>query len=371
MALEHVFEAFVDDAAQRLVQSVQHIDRRGVMVDARRALPVLDDHRQIQVPVGHFGGPRSEFGKGPLGKADRRQARRARQALLRAAVHDVRAPGIHRHGDPAQAGHGIDQVQRVASPHQPADFRHGIAHAGRRFGVDHGDQVVFPLRQPVAHGLGNHGRAPREFQRIDLGPQPSRHIGHPLSKHPVAQNQDAVAALEQIHKTGFHARRAGAADGQRQRIAGPHDLTQQRLDVFHDRQETRIQMADRRPRQRLVHLGRHARRAGPHQQHVRQFVKTIGRRCHRHHSLRQKSGKVAKSKVQEWKSPRILGARRLGSVVPPPRLPTFRLCDSSTFRLCFAVGYTDRRGGWLDGARRSGSRSQNGGRFRCILLDKA
>lgn len=53
-------EPFFQCNVQSFIQRVEHVDRRGVMVDAILA-PVVSKHRDIQIPTLNFGLPRIQL----------------------------------------------------------------------------------------------------------------------------------------------------------------------------------------------------------------------------------------------------------------------------------------------------------------------
>ncbi len=85
-------EAFVEHGAEAGVERHDHRDRSSVVIGAcARAGDVGGDHVEVEVPRRWF---RENPIDSPIRHRERRQPRRAGEALLRAAVDHVGAPGV-------------------------------------------------------------------------------------------------------------------------------------------------------------------------------------------------------------------------------------------------------------------------------------
>src|SRR5437870_12964540 len=126
--------------------------------------PVALEEGQVEVPALDRGLPPLERLDGARAERQRREARRARQALLRAAVGRVDAPAADLHRHAAERGHAVGEEERAVVVRQSYRVLEGLPRAGRRLGMDERDQ----LRPPAAlegrlHLLGTYHPAPRRL----------------------------------------------------------------------------------------------------------------------------------------------------------------------------------------------------------------
>ena len=163
-----VLQSFFEHDAQRFVQGIVHRDRRGVMVDPLAA-PVFLDHRQIEIPALHFGLAVANHFDGPFVERHRRQARRAAETFLRAAVAGIDAQLVDPHRRAAERSDGVDQ-QQTRRFHEPslAISSSGCKHAGRSLRVHHRGEFILLLRQRGSEFLRVERRAPLRFDGVDL-----------------------------------------------------------------------------------------------------------------------------------------------------------------------------------------------------------
>jgi hypothetical protein len=117
-----------------------------------------------------------------------RQTRRARQALLSAAVECVDAPLVELDRHSAQAGDAVDQEERPGRLDDSADLLDRIGDAGRGLRVYHGDQTIIGPGQLVLDGGHVHRGAPVEIERRHLRSLALGHFGHARAEVTVDQN---------------------------------------------------------------------------------------------------------------------------------------------------------------------------------------
>ena len=101
--------------------------------------------------------------------------------------------------------------------------------------------------------------APGRFEGMDRGAATLHHVLHPGAEDAVDADDDLVARLDQVGGDAFHARHAGAADGEGERVLRAEDLAQQLAGLVHDGDILRIKVADGRRGQGAQHaLGNRA-----------------------------------------------------------------------------------------------------------------
>ena len=118
VALPARLEPLLVDDPQRLAQRVDHVDRRGVVVGARRRRRASPSSRARATGRSTTSAPgvdaRAELRDRALAGGERRQPRRAVQALLRPAERGVDAGLVEEQRLAAQRRHAVDEQQRVA-----------------------------------------------------------------------------------------------------------------------------------------------------------------------------------------------------------------------------------------------------------------
>ena len=107
---------------------------------------------------------------------------------------------------------------------------------------------------------------PRRFDAHDLRAAPARNLAHALAEHAVHADDHGVAGLDEIDEARLHAGRTGAAHRQRQRVRRAERGAQPVGDLVEHDEEVGIQVPEHGPLERLHHLGKRVRRAGPEQQ---------------------------------------------------------------------------------------------------------
>ena len=120
----------------------------------------------------------------------------------------------------------------------------------------------------IEQALRIDGAAPRRVDPHDFGTAAARNIAHALAEHAVDADDRGVAGFEEVDEAGLHAGRAGAADGQRERVARPERDAQAVGDLVEHDEEIRVEVAEHRPLERFHHLGVRVRRPRPEQQSV-------------------------------------------------------------------------------------------------------
>src|ERR1035438_2026956 len=241
-------EAFLDNDQERLVQRIGHVDGRGVMVEAATAATdvILAQHRHIEIPGLHLGLARIHAGQRAFAEADGRQAGRAAQALLGAAIDGVDTPVIHAYLMPAETGHHVHYEQRIMFVDNISEAGERLMSASAGLGMDDAQQPG--LRVAVERGADlceGEDVAPRCFDDMDLGAATIHHVLHPGAEDAVDADDDFIARLDQVAGDAFHAGHAGAANGEGERVFGAEDLAQQFAGLVHDGDILGVKVADR------------------------------------------------------------------------------------------------------------------------------
>ena len=161
---------------------------------------------------------RVEARQRPLAERHGRQPRRAREALLRAAVRHVDLPVIDPEVHAAERGDAVHQQQRVRRPR-----RRPISSSGCRTPVEVSACTTATSfgrvsRMAAATASGSMMRPHAASTRRTSAPQreATSHIRSP--KTPFTPMTTAVPRLQQVDEGGFHPRAARAGD--RERSAG-------------------------------------------------------------------------------------------------------------------------------------------------------
>ena len=105
--------------------------------------------------------------------------------------------------------------------------------------------------------------APGRFQGMDLGAAAFHHVLHPGPEDAIDADDDFIARLDQVASDAFHARHAGAAHWESERILRAEDLAQEFAGFVHDGDILRIKVADRGRGQGAQHTLRNRAWAGP------------------------------------------------------------------------------------------------------------
>ena len=93
-------------------------------------------------------------------------------------------------------------------------------------------------------------------------------VAHALAEHAVHADDHDVAGIDEVHEGGFHARRAGAADRQRQFVLGAEHRAQAIAGLVEQREEVGVEMPEERTGERLGDLGIRVARSGTHEHAV-------------------------------------------------------------------------------------------------------
>ena len=116
------FQPFLLRQPQRLAQRVVHINRRGVVIHARRA-PIIGQQVQVKIPVSDLAFPPLESLQRTRADGQGCQSGRRAERLLAAAVDDVQRVAVDADRDAAQRCHGVHQQQAAVAVH---DFSHAV-----------------------------------------------------------------------------------------------------------------------------------------------------------------------------------------------------------------------------------------------------
>ena len=192
------------------------------------------------------------------------EPRRHAEALLRAAVGDVDTPAVDVDGDAAERRDAVDQQERVALA--GAERLDVVAHAGRRLRVHDGDDLRRGVRG--RESLWIDGLAPLGLDSHYASPATGDDIAHALAEHAVDADHDDVAGADDVDERRLHARRAGAADRQGERVGGAEHGAQPVARLVEQREEVGIEVPEQRARERLGDLWVRIAGAGTHEHAV-------------------------------------------------------------------------------------------------------
>src|SRR6266568_1391916 len=118
-------QAFLQHEPQAFTQSIDHGDRRGVVVSVLLA-PVLLHGRHVEVPALALRLAAVDHVNGSVAERDWGEARRAAEAFLRATVDRVDLPLIDFQRRAAERGDGVNQQQRVELVAKRAELINGL-----------------------------------------------------------------------------------------------------------------------------------------------------------------------------------------------------------------------------------------------------
>jgi hypothetical protein len=90
------------------------------------------------------------------------------------------------------------------------------------------------LRQRGGNLFEGEDVTPGRFDRMDRGAAPFHHVFHPSAEDPIDADDDFITRLDEIGRNAFHARHAGAADGEGERVLCAEDLAEQLARLVHD-----------------------------------------------------------------------------------------------------------------------------------------
>ena len=108
-------------------------------------------------------------------------------------------------------------------------------------------------------------RAPCVFDNHRFAATANDVFFHAATKDAINANQNLIAGLDQIGKTGFHTGRAGRGYRKGQRVFGLISIAQQGFNLVHQLDKLRVQMADNRARHGTKHARVNIGRPGAHQ----------------------------------------------------------------------------------------------------------
>ena len=114
--------------------------------------------------------------------------------------------------------------------------------------------------------------APGFFEARHLGALTLAHLGQAVGEVTVGEHRYLGSAFDEVHDGGFHARRAGARDGDGAFVLGAENVAQQVGGVLQDAEEIRVRVADDRRGQRRIDTRVDHARAGAQKDAVRWLV---------------------------------------------------------------------------------------------------
>ena len=98
----------------------------------------------------------------------------------------------------------------------------------------------------AAIGFEGEDVAPGDFDGMDRGAAAFHHLFHPCAEEAVDADEDFVARLDQIGGQALHARHAGAAEREGERVLGAEHLPQQFAGLVQDGEILRVEVAEGR-----------------------------------------------------------------------------------------------------------------------------
>jgi hypothetical protein len=201
-----VLEPFLLEHHQRLVQTVERVHRRGVVIHARAfAAPVRHDEVQIEKPALHGRVALADRLHRARTHRHRRNPGWTRQTFLRAGIHRVGTPCIDFERNAPERGHRIDDRQAVVLSGNPAQRLRVGSRAGRGFGVHERDDFrVLVLRERLIELVWIDRRSPRILHQHRFAADPTHVFLHAPAEHAVHADDHLVARLDQVHEARFH-----------------------------------------------------------------------------------------------------------------------------------------------------------------------
>ncbi len=232
---------------QGLVQRVQRVDRRRVVVGAPALAfhPVTHDQVEVEEPAGDLGPAPADAFDCPLADADRRESGGTGEALLATRIDRVHAPFIDVERDAAERRDRVHDADAVVPARQLAEGLHVGAGAGGGLRMHEGEQAGIGVglqrrldlvrADRLSPGVLDDHRDPAEAFHVLL---------HTSAEYAIDAHNDLVARLHQVREAGLHARGSGGRDRERERVSGLERVLEKLLHLFHHADEGGIQMSD-------------------------------------------------------------------------------------------------------------------------------
>ena len=120
----------------------------------------------------------------------------------------------------------------------------------------------------IDHPLRIDGLAPLLLDAHDLAPAARRDVAHALAEHAVDADDHDVARIDEVHERGFHARRPGTADRQRQFVLGAEHRAQAITRLVEQHEEVGVEVPEQRTGEGLSDFGIGIAGAGTHEHAV-------------------------------------------------------------------------------------------------------
>ena len=216
MAREARRETLLRDRAQRRAQAIDHRRRRRVVVDARGA-PVARELAEIQVIAAHRAPAPAERVFGARVVRDRRQTRRAAQALLGPAHRHVHVPGVERDFGAAQGDHDVGDEQGIIRACEAAEIRQRLQDAGGRLTVHDGEHLRGRLGKRGLDRDRVERLAPLRPDDDGVGVAAPREILEQEAETTALADHHAIPRLQQRHHRRLEPRAPAAGDRERAR----------------------------------------------------------------------------------------------------------------------------------------------------------
>ncbi len=260
VAGEDVLGALEAHQPDALVDLVDHGDgRRPRRLTGRVAVAM---GTQVEVDPRHGRG--LHRGPGALRGRDHGQTRRGHEGLLRAGHDDVDAPRVHLERDGAQAGHAVDEDERLGTllPDRRRQLGDRVHDAGRRLvvgqqhGLDGRDRT-----EAFADLVRRRGIPPLGIELGHVRPVGRGDLGEPVTERADRDAEHAVAGRQRVDDRGLEAAGARARD-HRDVAGGPEVRLHAVEDPAEHRGELRAAVVDHLVCARFADGRRQGGRAG-------------------------------------------------------------------------------------------------------------
>jgi len=188
---------------------------------------------------------------------------------LRTAISDVDARRVHIDRHAAQRSYAIGDHNRSNGVRGSGDRLGILQRSGGRFRVNEGHRLRALLFEECG-GLGFAERlAPGFIAAHDLRAVTAAHFGNALAEEAGNEDGEFHARSGEVGNRGFHARAAGAGDGNGERIRGAEQHPQIAARFLHRFEKEGVQITDHGLGHGLIDARFHLRGSGSEQQAAR------------------------------------------------------------------------------------------------------
>src|ERR1035438_6653523 len=187
------FQTFLGDHGEAFAQSVKRAGRRRVVILVASVEAV--QKQQVQIERLHRRLPRLEAFQGARRHRDRRQAGRAAEPLLGAAVGDVDTDFVYQHGHAAQRGDAIGNGERVHFVGRFANRLPLVVESGGRLGLHESEHARAFAADELASFLRVARLAPGLGEADDFAAVAPRHFANAVAEETVGEQGELFAGL--------------------------------------------------------------------------------------------------------------------------------------------------------------------------------